>query len=75
MDNNLMWTDHISNVSKKMSTNIWLLSRIKRYLSIEHRVVFYKSYIQPHIDYANLVWGNAAKKQFATNRKTSEKGL
>ena len=24
VDNNLMWTDHISNVSKKMSTNIWL---------------------------------------------------
>ena len=44
-----------------MSTNIWLLSTIKRYLSIEHRVVFYKSYIQPHIDYANIVWGNAAK--------------
>ena len=44
-----------------MSANIWLLSRIKWYLSIEHRVVFYKSYIQPHIDYANIVWGNAAK--------------
>ena len=32
VDNNLMWTDHISNVSKKMSTNIWLLSRIKKIL-------------------------------------------
>ena len=61
VDNNLMLTDHISNVSKKMSTNIWLLYRIKRYLPIEHRDVFYKSYIQPHIDYANIAWGNAAK--------------
>ena len=32
VDNNLMWTDHISNVLKKMSTNIWLLSRIKKIL-------------------------------------------
>ena len=30
VDNNLSWTDHVSKVSKKMSTNIWLLSKIKR---------------------------------------------
>ena len=73
VDNNLMWTDHISNVSKKMSTNIWLLSRIKRYLSIEHRVVFYKSYIQPHIDYANIVWGNAAKTNLLQIKRLQRK--
>ena len=61
VDNNLSWTDHVSKVSKKMSTNIWLLSKIKRYLSVEHRVLFYKSYVQPHLDYGNIVWGNAAK--------------
>ena len=61
VDNNLSWTDHVSKVSKKMSTNIWLLSKIKRYLSVEHRVLFYKSYVHPHLDYGNIVWGNAAK--------------
>ena len=61
LDKNLTWAEHISKVSKKMSTNVWLLSKIKRYLSVEHRVLFYKSYIQPHLDYANIVWGSAAK--------------
>ena len=44
-----------------MSTNIWLLSKIKRYLSKEHRLMYYKSYIQPHLDYANIVWGSTCK--------------
>ena len=61
LDKNLTWAEHISKVSKKMSTNVWLLSKIKRYLSVEHRVLFYKSYIQPQLDYANIVWGSAAK--------------
>ena len=44
-----------------MSTNIWLLSKVKNNLSNEHRVMFYKSYIQPHLDYANIVWSSMSK--------------
>ena len=61
LDKNLTWAEQINKVSNKMSTNVWLLSKIKRYLSVEHRVLFYKSNIQPHLDYANIVWGSAAK--------------
>ena len=31
------------------------------HVSVEHRINFYRSYIQPHMDYANVLWGNAAK--------------
>ena len=51
----------MSKVSKKVSTKVWLLSKIQRYLSVKHRVLFYKSCIQPHLDYANIVWGSVAK--------------
>lgn len=61
IDNNLSWQEHVSRVVKKMSTNIWLLSKIKSYLSLTHRVMFYRSYIQPHLDYANIVWGGTSK--------------
>ena len=44
-----------------MSTNIWLLSKVKNYLSKEHRVMYYKIYIQPHLDYVNIVWGSRSK--------------
>lgn len=65
IDNNLLWGDHISKVAKKMSTNIWLLSKIKCYLSLEHRLLFYKGYIQPHLDYANTVWGGTARSNIS----------
>ena len=57
VDNNLAFSGHIDNTAKKITSNIWLLSKIKRFLSVEHRVQFYKTYILPHLDYCNIVWG------------------
>ena len=51
IDNNLTWSIHIQFIVKKISSNLWLLSKLKEYLSLEHRVQFYKTYIQhstPH---------------------------
>ena len=61
IDNNLLWGQQVRKVTKKMSSNIWLLSKVKNYLTKEHRVMYYKSYIQPHLDYANIVWGSTSK--------------
>ena len=55
IDNNLTWTVHTEFIAKKIASNLWLLSKLKEYLSTEHRVQFYKTYIQPHIDYCSTV--------------------
>ena len=60
IDNNLTWSILTQFIAKKISSNLWLLSRLKDYLSLEHRVQFYKTYIQPHIDYCSTVWGGTA---------------
>ena len=60
IDNNLTWSIHTQFIAKKISSNLWLLSRLKDYLSLEHRVQFYKTYIQPHIDYCSTVRGGTA---------------
>ena len=52
-DNNLTWSYHTNFITKKISSYLWLLSRIKEYSSIQNRVKFYKSYIQPHLDFCN----------------------
>ena len=49
---------HIKFVSKKVSSFLWLLSRIKDFLPQRYRVLFYKAYIQPHLDYCSLLWGS-----------------
>ena len=36
------------------------MSRIKSYLSLELRSVFYNAYIQPQFNYCNIVWGNSS---------------
>lgn len=61
VDHNLMWSEHIKQLTKKIASNIWLLSKIKAFLSLEHRVQFYKSYIQPHVDFCNIVWGSTSE--------------
>ena len=40
--------------------NHYYLSKIHSYLTMEHRSLFYKAYIQPHINYCNIVWGNSS---------------
>ena len=61
VDDHLLFSSHIDKTAKKITSNIWLLSRIKDYLNKEHRVRYYKSFIQPHIDYCNIVWGTTAQ--------------
>ena len=60
VDNNLLWHNHVNALTKKISRNTWLLSQSK-YLPLSHRLMFYKSFIQPHIDYCNVVWASASK--------------
>ena len=66
IDNNLTWSIHINFIAKKISSNLWLLSKLKDYLSTEHRVQFFKTYIQPHIDYCSTIWGGTS--QYNLNR-------
>ena len=61
VDNNLTWSEHIKRLTRKIASSIWLLSKIKKCLNQTHRVQFYKSYIQPHIDFCNIVWGNSSE--------------
>ena len=43
-----------------MSSYIRLLSKIKSYLSLEHRSVFYNEKKQPQFNYCNIIWGNSS---------------
>ena len=55
VDNCLTFSGYVDNIAKKITSNIWLLSKMKRFLSKDHRVQFYKTYIQPHINCCNII--------------------
>ena len=69
VDQNLTWSDHIRHLSKKITSSIWLLSKVKKFLSQEHRILFYKSYIQPHIDFCRVAPLKRISKKFLGYRK------
>ena len=58
VNNRLSWGDHIENVIKKCNTYLYILSRIKLFLSNDNRKRFYNAYILPHFDFCCVIWGN-----------------
>ena len=60
IDENFQWNNHFQYVCKKVSTYIWLLTKIKSYLTLEHRSLFYNAHIQPQFNYFNIIWGNSS---------------
>ena len=60
VDENMTWNDHINMIAKRLSMKTALLSRIKCYLNTNQRLQFYKSFLQPHLDYCSIAWSNAS---------------
>ena len=55
---NLAWHDHIQFIKSKINKKLGLLKRIKNYLPLHSRILFYNSYILRNFDYADIVWGD-----------------
>jgi hypothetical protein len=62
IDSNLNAKNQIDQVCSKISSTIYLLSKIKKYLNLESRQPFYSGYILPLIDYCCVVWGNCSNE-------------
>ena len=58
----LNWKNQIDQVCSKISSKIYLLSKIKKYLNLESRQLFYSGYILPLIDYCCVVWRNCSNE-------------
>ena len=59
VDENLVWNNHFQQVSKKISSYLWLLSQIRTYLTKQHRLLYCNAYIKSHLEYCCVVWGNS----------------
>ena len=59
MNKHLSWKQQINKVAKSLIKGIHLLRQIKEYLPIGHREIYYKCFLQPHIDYCCTVWGQS----------------
>ena len=58
VDNTLSWAIQVESTIKKCNSLLHLLNRIKQFLSVPVRKMFYNAYILPHLDYCCTIWGN-----------------
>ena len=59
ISNQLSWQAHIDETCKKISRNLYTLSKL-RYLTCQNtRKIFYDANIKSHLDYASTIWDGA----------------
>ena len=61
MDEFLDWGAHIRHMKSKIAKCVYLLKRIRTYISQNDALVLYKTLIQCHLDYCDGVWSNTGK--------------
>ena len=60
-DSNLNWYGHIDTIVSKVSCRLGLLSRIRKYSSIDVCKYLHNSIVQPLYEYCDIVWSNSDK--------------
>ena len=60
IDNTLNWSAQVDATIKKCNSLLYLFGRIKIYLDIPTRKLYFNAYILPHLEYCNSIWGNCS---------------
>lgn len=61
IDEYLEWGAHVRHMKSKIAKCLYLLRRIRPYISQNEALILYKTLIQCHLDYCDGVWGNTGK--------------
>ena len=61
LDNKLIFSDHISNVAKKVSRSVGIISKLIHYVPTSILLKLYHAILHPHLLYGIIVWGSTYK--------------
>ena len=59
IDQTLNFHDHVDSVCKSLTYKLFTLRKIKKFLPLKTRKLFYNAFILPSINYCLTIWGNA----------------
>ena len=59
LDQHLKWDRQINTIYNIINSRLYLLKRIRSYLTFQSRIQLYYALIYPHLLYCSTVWGNA----------------
>jgi hypothetical protein len=63
IDDTLSWVDHVDYIRKKVQPGIFMLKKSKCYLPTHLLNMLYRSTIESHFDYCDVVWGTVCQTQ------------
>ena len=75
IDRDLSWHDHTSSLVKRMSIKLFQLSKIKHFLDIHSRKLFFFAHIVSIIDYASTLWDNCSDNNFKLINRMYKRAL
>ena len=75
IDRDLSWYEHTSCLAKKMSIKLFQLSKIKHFLDIHSRKLFFFAHIVPIIDYASTLWDSCSDNNFKLINRMYKRAL
>jgi hypothetical protein len=61
IDENLTWKNHIDAISKTLSRNVGMMTKLKHFVPERILYSLYCTLIMPYINYGILIWGNTNK--------------
>ena len=71
----LCWTMYIDNPSKNVSNKVTQLNKIKHFLNLHTRTIFFYSYIQSTIDYISILWDEASQNSLTPLFRTFKRAI
>lgn len=69
VDNCLTWDEQVQKVRKTCLFKLSLLRKIRRYLPLNVRKMYFSYYIKPHLDYCSTIWGHTSKENISKLNK------
>ena len=64
LDSELNWQTQIHNLTKRLSKNVFLLTKLKKYVNTKHLKLFFDAHIMSHLNYSSTVWDGCCKDSF-----------
>ena len=64
IDSRLTWNNHVESLIKRVSKNIFLLTKLKKYTSTENLKLYFDAHIMSHINYVSSIHDGCTKENF-----------
>ena len=73
IDSALNWDEQVKKVKKTANYKIYILRKIRKYLPLNSRKLFFNYYIKPHLTYCSSLWGQTTQENLSKINKIQKR--